>query len=195
MEKQLKISFLPYFLAALLAITIYFLIYLPLELLLSEFLFVAPSINPWVNTGVLLFFLLIANLFKWEKIIDSRKKLTTLLALFAVAFVFYDIYHQEKLNREFFPKIFQVKPSWVIQGQLIEIKGVNFGPIFKKGKVMVNGMEFLVKDWGEQRIVAETPVPNKDGNFYLYIETKDGKNSNSLPLEVKNPDYLKIYLK
>jgi hypothetical protein len=115
------------------------------------------------------------------------------LAIFA--FSVYSIYHRIKLNREYLPKIYKIDYDWIIQGQTIEIKGVNLGPIFKKGKIMVDGMEFLAKYWDENKIIAEAPVPSKEGYFYLYIETKDGKKSNSLPLEIKDPNYLRKYLK
>jgi len=195
MEENFKINFSTYFFSAILGLSLYFLLFLPIEFFLTEVLFVVPKINPWINTGVLLFFLLIANLFNWQKIINKRKKLIVLLILGVVAFIFYGVYHHIKLNREYLPKIYQVKPSWVIQGQSIEIKGVNFGPTFKKGKVIVDSMEFLVKNWSENQVTAEAPVPSKEGHFYLYVETKEGRKSNLFPFEVKNPDYLKRYLR
>ena len=191
----MKIKLLNYCLSAVVGLGLYFALYLPLELFLTEFWFITPKINPWINTGVLLFFLLVANLFAWEKIVNKKGRLIILVALVVFSFAFYGFYHHIKLTREYLPKIYQVRPSWVIQGQPLEIKGVNFGPTFKKGKIIVDGMEFLVDSWTENKIVAEAPVPCKTGYFYLYLETKEGKKSNLWPFEVKDPNYLKRYLR
>lgn len=195
MEKNFKINFFQYLFSAIFGLSLYFLLYLPLELLLTEFFFIIPKINPWINTGILLFFLLTVNLFNWDIIINNRKKLISLLVLVIVAFSFYGIYHQIKLDREYLPKIYQVKPSWAIQGQPIEIKGINFGPIWKRGEVAIEGMKFLVKDWSENKIMIEAPAPAIVGHFYLYVKTKEGKISNLLPIEIKDPSELLKYLR
>jgi uncharacterized membrane protein len=195
MKKNFETNFFQSLLSMVLGIILYFIFYLPLELLLTEFFFIVPKINPLINTFVLLFFLLITNLFNWKKIINNRKKLVILSGLITIAFIFYGIFHQIKLDREYLPKIYKINHDWIIQGQTVEITGTNFGQTFRKGKIIVDEMEFLVKDWSEDKIIAEAPVPSKEGNFYLYIETKDGGKSNLLPLEVKDPDYLKKYLK
>jgi len=195
MEKSLKINFFQYLFYAIFGLSLYFLFYLPLELLLTDFFFVLPKVNSWINTGLLLFFLLIANLFDLRGVIRDRKKIITLLFLVVVSLIFYNVYYQIKLDREYLPKIYQVKPSWVIQGQPIEIKGTNLGMVFQKGEVMVDGMEFLVKDWSENRVIVEAPVPSRVGNFNIFIKTKDGRTSNFLHLEIKDPNELLKYLR
>ena len=195
MKENFKIIFFQYLFSAIFGLSLYFLLFLPVEFLLTEVLFIVPRINPWINTGLLLFFLLTANLFDWGKIINKRRKLIVLLIIVVISFSFYGVYRRAKLNLEYLPKIYQVKPVWIIQGQLVEIKGVNFGPVWKKGKVVVDGMDFLVKDWNENKIIAEAPVPSKEGHFLLFIETKEGRVSNTLTLEIKDPDYLKRYLR
>ena len=195
MKENFKIIFFQYLFSAIFGLSLYFLLFLPVEFLLTEVLFIVPRINPWINTGLLLFFLLTANLFDWGKIINKRRKLIVLLIIVVISFSFYGVYRRAKLNLEYLPKIYQVKPVWIIQGQLVEIKGVNFGPVWKKGKVVVDGMDFRIKDWGENRIIAEAPVPSKEGHFLLFIETKQGRVSNTLTLEIKDPNYLKKYLR
>ena len=195
MKKNFKDNFFHCLFSAIFGLSLYFLLFLPVEFLLTEVLFVVPRINPWINITLLLFFLLMANLFDWGKIIKKRKKLIVLLIIIVVSFSFYGVYHRAKLSLEYLPKIYQIKPAWIIQGQLVEIKGVNFGPVWKKGKVVVDGMDFRIKDWGENRIIAEAPVPSKEGHFLLFIETKEGRVSNTLTLEIKDPDYLKRYLR
>jgi len=195
MKENFKIIFFQYLFSAIFGLSLYFLLFLPVEFLLTEVLFIVPRINPWINTGLLLFFLLTANLFDWGKIINKRRKLIVLLIIVVISFSFYGVYRRAKLNLEYLPKIYQVKPVWIIQGQLVEIKGVNFGPVWKKGKVVVDGMDFLVKDWNENKIIAEAPVPSKEGHFLLFIETKEGRVSNTLTLEIKDTDYLKRYLR
>jgi len=195
MNINYKNNFLQSLLSLVVGLILFIFFYLPLELLLTEFLFIIPKINPWINTIVLLLFILIANLFNFKKIVNNSKKLIASLILIIVVFNFYNIYYRVKLNREYLPKIYKINYDWIIQGQTIKITGVNFGPNFKKGEIIVNGMEFLVKDWEENSILAEAPVPSKKGYFYIYVKTKDGKISNQIPLEIKDPDYLKEYLK
>ena len=130
-----------------------------------------------------------------EKVIKSKRKVIFLSVFVLIAFIFYGFYHHVKLKKEYLPKIYQFEPAWVIQGQQIKIKGLNFGPTFKKGRVIVDDMEFLVKKWSENEIVAEAPVPSKKGYFPLSVETKEGKVSNLLMFEIKDPNYLKKYLK
>jgi len=194
MEKNLIMNFLPQLFSAIFSLSLYFLFYLPLELLLTEFLFIIPKINPYVNAFILFFFLLFANLFDWGKIVHNRKKLIALSLLIAISFSVYGIYRHVKIEREHLPKIYQINLLWIIQGQLIEIRGTNFGATFKKGEVTVDGIKFLVKDWSENKIIAEAPVPDIKGHFYLSIKTKDNKISNQLLIEIKDPDYLKKYL-
>ena len=195
MKENFKINFFQYLFSAIFGLSLYFLFFLPVEFLLTEVLFVVPRINPWINTSLLLFFLLMVSLFDWGKIINKRRKLIVLLIIVVVSFSFYGVYHRVKLNLEYLPKIYQVKPAWIIQGQLVEIKGVNFGPVWEKGKVVVDGMDFLVKDWDENKIIVEAPVPSKEGHFLLFVETKEGRVSNTLIIEIKDPDYLKRYLR
>jgi len=133
MKENFKINFFQYLFSAIFGLSLYFLFFLPVEFLLTEVLFVVPRINPWINTSLLLFFLLMVSLFDWGKIINKRRKLMVLLIIVVVSFSFYSVYHRAKLNLEYLPKIYQVKPAWIIQGQLVEIKGVNFGPVSRIG--------------------------------------------------------------
>jgi len=193
MEKNLKIDLTRPFLSVILGLSLYFLIYLPIEFLLTEVFFVTPKINSLINTAVLLFFITLTNLFNL-KVNKNKLKTIALLILFFVSLIFYTVYHKEKLNREYLPKIYRTEPSWIIQGQSLKISGINFGRSFEEGKIMVGEMEFLVKYWSENKIIAEAPVPSKEGFLNLSIKTDYGEVSNVVVIEIKNPDYLKRYL-
>jgi len=194
MNNQLS-KFFQYFIPALFGLSLYFLFFLPIEFLLTEVYFVIPKINPWFSVSVLFFFLLIANLFNWKKIAEKKWGIKTFAFFVFISFVFYGFYHQEKLFREYLPKIHSVSPAWVIQGQEVKIKGVNFGRSFKKGKVSVDGMDFLIRDWSENKIVVEAPVPAKVGRSPIFVRTEDGLTSNLFSFEVKDPNELREFLR
>lgn len=173
-------------LTAVVALALYFLVFLPIEFLITEVYFVIPRIGPLVSSLILLILLLLVNLFNWEKLISLEKRKPFLIFIL-FSLIVYFVYRGEKLRREYLPKIYRVKPSWVIQAQRVEIRGVNFGPTFNKGKVLFAGEPLIVKHWDENRVIAEAPVPSKIGNDYLLIETAEGNTSNRFPFEVKDP--------
>jgi len=186
----MKIEFWNYFFSALAGLCLFFLIYLPIEFLLTEHWYTVYKINPWLSTGVIFFFLLLSNLVNWQKLLKNQILRIFLFFLFVVAIVFYFVYNNLKIERQYLPKIYRAQPSWVIQGQLVEIQGVNFGPVWKRGKVIADGVELNIKDWNDNKIIAEAPVPGKFGHFKMVVKTYDGKISNSLPLEIRDPKEL-----
>jgi len=95
------------------------------------------------------------------------------------------------LAREYLPKIYDISPNWGIQGQLVEIKGVNFFPAWKEGEVLFNGQEMVIMAWNEELIIAEQPVPAEFGKTTLFIVRNDGVISNKLPFEVRDPNTLR----
>jgi hypothetical protein len=183
-------------LKAVLALALYFLFYLPVEFFLTEIYFLIPGVSPWVSSAALLAFLLVVVLFNMDKKIFKSKILFKFgLVLVFAGFSLYIFYRHEKLQREYLPKIYSASPVWAIQGQRITIEGANFRPNFEQGQVFFDGMELIVVDWQEKKIIAEIPVPATTGNFNLVVVRKDEALSNRYLYEIKDPDELKKYLK
>lgn len=114
-----------------------------------------------------------------------------ILILVIISTFVYRDFHQKKLAREYLPKIYKVSPNWGVQGQIIRIEGVNFGPSFRKGKVVVGTQEMVINYWEEKLVIIEQSVPAKFGQDELKIIRGDGVVSNKVPFELRNPDILK----
>jgi len=190
MEKKFLDNIRQYVFTALIGLSLYFILFLPLEYYLTEIQLSVGKLDPLINTGVLFLFLLIANLFNFNNIIKGKGKIILTILFISISFIYYGYYLQIKAKREYNPKIISVFPTRFIQAELIEIDGENFGPIHNKGKVIINETEFIAKEWDDNKIVVESPVPDKFGIYYLYVKTKEGKISNQIPIEILNPDYL-----
>lgn len=191
MKKQFLNNIRQYIFTALLGLCFYFVLFLPIEYYLTEIQFSISKVPPVINTVILFLFLLIANLFNIKNLVNEKRKTVLVALFFLISFVCYGYYHQVKLSREYLPKIIKVSPTRFIQGEFIEIDGTNFGPTYNKGKVIINETEFIAKDWNDNKIIIESPVPDKFGTYYLYVKTKEGKISNQIPIEILNPDYLR----
>ncbi|PIP31829.1 hypothetical protein COX24_01385 [bacterium (Candidatus Gribaldobacteria) CG23_combo_of_CG06-09_8_20_14_all_37_87_8] len=173
-------------------IVLFCLVFLPVEFIISEVKYITPKLPDCLSLGVLLFFVLIFSFFPWKKF--YRKK------LFYFSFLFFLLlagtvalkYKSEKLEREYLPKIYSLSPRKVIQAQIITVKGANFGPVWKKGKLVYGeeDKEIVIKDWSERMILAEQPVPSSFGKFQLTVLRSDGVRSNPLDFEIINPDTL-----
>lgn len=177
--------------AAIFALSVYNLIYLPLEFLITEIWLVVPKIPLLVSPVLLIILIGGLSQINWNDKLKVKSWRLFLLIFIVMSSLVYLGYRQNKLAREYLPKIYTITPSWGIQAQLIEIRGVNFFPIWKKGKIMFNGQEMGIKSWNEELIVAEQPVPKEFGKTTLFIVRSDGIISNKLPFEVRDPITLK----
>lgn len=178
-------------LAAILALTIYALLFLPAEFLLTEILFITPKISPLVGLGflgVLVFGLSLVNL---GNVLLSKKWRWSVVSLLVISSLVYGFWRHYKLAREYLPKVYRVTPRAGIQAEIIRIKGVNFFPVWKGGKVAAGDQEMVVRDWNEELITAEQPVPDKFGQVELWVERSDGIASNKVPFEIKDPGKLR----
>lgn len=177
--------------AAIFALSVYSLIYLPLEFLITEIWLITPKIPSVVSAISLIILAGGFSLVNWDERLKVKSWRLFLLIFIIISGLFYFGYRQNKLAREYLPKIYNITPNWGIQAQLIEIKGVNFFPIWKKGKILFNGQEMIIKSWNEEVIIAEQPVPAEFGKTDLFIVRSDGIISNKLPYEVRDPSTLK----
>ena len=181
------------FITAISALALYSLLYLPLEFQITEAWLLIPEIPLAVNALVLMILIFVFSLVNWRKMFRGNK--LALLVFSSVIFLSgfaYQEYRQQKLAREYLPKVYSLDPpQWGIQASLIEIKGVNFFPIWKKGKVFLGNEEMNIKSWGEKLIIAEQTVSTEFGPTRLYVKRSDGIVSNSIPFEIKNPNELR----
>ncbi|MBU2577701.1 IPT/TIG domain-containing protein, partial [Patescibacteria group bacterium] len=177
--------------AAIFALFVYALIYLPLEFLMTEIWLITPKIPSIVSPILLIILAGGFSLINWNDKLKVKSWRLFLLVFIIISGSVYLGYRQNKLAREYLPKIYNISPSWGIQAQLIEIRGVNFFPIWKKGKILFNGQEMIIKSWNEELIIAEQPVPAEFGKTALFIVRSDGIISNKVPFEVRDPSTLK----
>jgi len=185
-------NFLSYFLATLLALSIFVLVYTPLEFQVTEIWMLTPHISPLIGTLFLLFLVVLLSLINWQKIM-SRKR-AFYLVFFTIIILSLFVYrksHQQKLIQERLPKIFSISPpEWGIQASEVEIKGKNFFPAHRKGQVFVGDQELIIEKWSDDYILAKLQVPKKFGDVGLYLIREDGAKSNNVDFEIKNPDEL-----
>lgn len=177
-------------LSAGLVISFYCLLFLPIEFLVTEILLKIPKFPQYVCLLVMVSLALFFNLVNWRVIFKTRRSYFIILLFFFFSFFFYLAYRGEKISREYSPKIYWYNPKSGFQQMEVKIEGVNFGPVWKKGKVVVDGAEMNILDWEENKIIAELPVPGKFGLFTLTIVREDGKVSNGVPFEIKDPKTL-----
>lgn len=173
------------------SLMIYCVIYLPIEFFLTEILFIAPKLSRCIPVIFLLNLIFFSNFISWNKVLRKKGFLSSvLLTLSMIALMTYRFYRQEKLTREYLPKIYRVCPSWGIQATKVEIEGVSFGHAWQKGKILLGEEEMNILSWENKRIVGELPVPKKVGKTELYVLRNDGRLSNKSLFEIKDPSFL-----
>lgn len=197
-KKWLKIvfsrrTFDDFVLPTMFSLAVFFLLYLPIEFLITEVWFIVPRLSRSLSVAILLIFILIFNLIDWFKLLSAKRagKITFLLILI-IGIITYGLARGEKLAREYLPKIYRLSPTWGIQGNVVRVEGVNFGLPHNKGLVFIgNETESSIKLWSENLVVFEQNVPRQFGVFNLYILRKDGVRSNQRLFKIGNPDELK----
>lgn len=179
------------FIAAIIALSVYASVYLPIEYLLTEVWLVVPKIPLAVSPILLLVLVSGYSLINWNDLLKIKTWRLAILGYMVISGLIYFGYRQNKLAREYLPKIYHISPSQGIQAQLVEISGVNFFPIWKKGKILLDNQEMGIVSWNEELIVAEQTVPSRLGQTDLFIVRSDRVESNKLPYTIRDPNTLK----
>jgi hypothetical protein len=193
-DSPLVLSLINLCLAAILALAIYSLLFLPVEFLVTEVLLITPKLSPLGSLGFLGALLLCLSLVNLGNILVTKEKWRRpLVSLLAASFLVYGFWRHYKLAREYLPKIYSFAPKSGIQAEIVKIKGVNFFPVWKRGKVVLGDDVMVINTWNEELIVAEQPVPRKFGLTELYVVRSDGKISNKVSFEIKDPGKLRNY--
>jgi len=178
-------------LAAILALAIYSLVFLPTEFLVTEVLLITPEVSSLGSLGFLGILVLGLSLFSLGNVLLIKKWRWSIVSLLAVSSLVYLFYRHHKLEREYLPKIYEVNPTFGIQAEIVKIRGVNFFPVWKRGKVILGNDEMVIRDWNEGLITAEQPVPSKFGQVKLWVARKDGVESNKVLFEIRDPGKLR----
>ena len=201
-------SFKKFLLRALLVIAqtiiFYLLLIIPAEYLLTEKFLVLKHISSSQKTFLLLAVFLavfLVNYFSRRvKKIGAKFWPVFFAALIVGLFVnraYTDFY--QRLQEE--PKIYRILSSWAVVGEPKEINwsmvgmeiiidGKNFGPAWQPGKVFVDGLEFQIKEWGEEKIIAIQPHTPRFLKGGLYVQKYEGRKSNRLPFTIRDPGEL-----
>lgn len=185
-----RVSLLSCLISAVGVLALFILVYFPLEFQITEVWMLTPRISPVLGALFLIFLVIFLGLFNWQRWM-GRKLFWIILIILALAAGFvYNEYRQQKLAKEYLPKIYKVNYDWGIQARIVRIEGVNFGPAWKKGKVLLDGEEMLIRFWDEKLIIAEQQVPTKFANAKFYLIRSDGVMSNKVPFEIRDPSKL-----
>lgn len=180
------------FFTAALSLAAFSSVFLPIEFFITEAWLITPKIHPFVGIFLLLGFIFLFSLIDWFELFSQKKFFRVLLLLIIIlGFLSFKEIREEKLAREYLPKIYSIDRKWGIQAQIVKIRGVNFFPAWEKGKIILGDQEMIVRLWDEELIVAEQQVPTKFGQVELYLIREDGVKSNRCLFEIKNPDELK----
>ncbi len=172
------------------AIAVFTLVYYPLEYQITEVWMITPKILPIIGSIFLLSLVVLLVAVGGKELVQKKAFLIVLIILTILSGVIYQTFRRSKLSREYLPKIYKVESRWGIQAQELKIIGVNFGPVWKKGSVVVGGNELLIREWDEKFIIGEHQVPKGFGKVDLYVIREDGVVSNKVRFEIKNPDFL-----
>lgn len=174
----------------ILVLSFYTLLFLPVDYQITESWKITPEIPGLYRFAFLFLFAVVLNIIDWTRLLKTKLFRLTLVFLVVVCGLFSWGYRQEKLAREYLPKIYRISPDWGIQASRIEVRGRNFFPVWKKGKLMLDDQEAVIRIWEEKLIIVELPVPHKFGLVQLYVKRSDNQISNKVSFEIKDPSYL-----
>ncbi|GEM_PF-2271874 len=175
-----------------LTLSLFLLIVVPLEYLLTEQFLIVYTITPQQKTVLLMGLLAVVGFVMTRQ---TDKTLTTkhlvianmIFGILLVANIFYNRYYQ---YLQTFPKIYNISSDWTIQGMAIRIRGKNFGDAWQAGKIKVDDLEFIINHWNNNEIVAQQPVPEKFFIGELKVIKFNGRESLGWPIEIRDPVFL-----
>lgn len=190
MKKSLFLSLLVF----LEAFILYFFLVMIGEYLLTERFLITPFISTQAKLILLIIVLLISlffNYFSPKTFYLTKKFWPLILFIFIASLVGYRAYVRFYNSLQNHPKIYSLSSSWGIQQMPVTITGKNFGPTWKRGKVVVDEVVMEIEIWEEEKIVAHLPVPPRHFKGQLYVIDGQDNRSNPKAFEIRNPDFLK----
>ncbi len=177
-----------------LSLSLFFIFYLPIEYFVKEKIFLFQKINPLIET-LSIYSLIIASYIyfhKNKKAISNKNIWVVIFLLLMFGLVNRAYFQKETLSREYLPKIYNIYPRAGIQGTQVTIKGVNFGFVWEKGKIIIGSDEANIISWSEKLVILELPVPSRFGKMHVFLIKNNGTVSNQKLIEIINPDMIKL---
>ena len=174
------------------SISLFLIVIIPLEYLLTEKYCLFKVVSSQTKTIVFLFSFLIVfslNYFSKNFYKLENKLLPLIVILFFGVLVGNKKYCQYYNSLQQQIKIFKVNDgqNWSIQGMKIKIEGRAFGEAWRPGKVFIGDMELFVRSWSADLVIAEQPVPDAFLKGGLYLIRYDGEKSNKIPFRIRDP--------
>ncbi len=179
---------------AILGLTIYLILFYPLNWLITQKLMLIPKIPKLVNTIILILFIIFFSFLNIDKIWENKKKkkyFIVLIVFLAISSLILNHFYKKERNKFLSsPKIYSLSKNWGIQGEEITIKGIIFMAEGKVGEVYIDEQKALIKDWNNDMVKIKLPVPKKQKQTELYIKRADGKESNKEEFIFPDPNEL-----
>ena len=173
-------------LTAFQAIIFYILIIIPAEYFLTEKFHTFKYIN--ASTKTIIFLIIFTLVFLINHfLVKNIKNWSFITLLFILSLAGYWKYDQYYERLQLIPTIYSISSDWTIQGKSITIKGKNFGDPHDQSKVKAGDVEFMIKKWTHQEIIASQPITNDYGKKKIYVVRQNGKISNKLDFEIRDP--------
>lgn len=175
------------FLTALQTIIFYILVIVPAEYYLTESSRTLKYLGSGTKTLIFIPIFLLVFIFNYFVIKNSKSWLLISIVFFLSLFGFYK-YRQYYSYLQQFPRIYSLSSDWSIQAKKIVIDGKNFGSINDESYVRAGGIDFMIDQWTNEKIVASQPMSTEYGETYLYVYRADNqKRSNKILFELRDP--------
>src|SRR3989344_7854792 len=180
---------IPIFFSAIVTVSIYAGFYATLDYYAAYEWGVESLLSSTANSAILmaLFVFVFFLFYRFHKKIIILTVLT--LCVVVIGSASYLHYRAERARRGDDPNIHEVSQAGGIQAEVITISGLRFAPPYEQGMVFIGDEQMTVKKWTRNQIVAEHPVTKKKGTVQLYIKRADGRISNSVGYELRDPSY------
>jgi hypothetical protein len=178
---------------ALLSFSLFALLYLPIEFLITQVLLITPALPKILSLALIFSLIFLLDSIDWQQCLTTKFKIIFILLLLAGGSTAL-LYRRYALPQKSLPKIYRLSRRQGIQGHKVKIKGVNFGAADKPGKLFLGNQEVVVHSWDNHNIVFYLPVPARYGPTPLYLVTDNGLLSNKVTINIQNPaDWTPLY--
>lgn len=169
---------------SLLTITLWLVIIDLFEYLFTYKWYLLNSVSIETKTITLVVVFLVCTLFfyKKEQLLDSF-----VLIFFVVVITSHGIYTNYYQYLQNSPQIKSISKKWSIQGDIITIKGKNFGDEWERGAIWAGETDMIIKSWSNYKIVFEQPVPTGFTTDKLMLCKASEFCTSISPYQVRDP--------
>jgi len=187
-----KSEILNIFSVALISLSIYQPVSAIIEYTLTEFFLVFLQISGTTKALMLIIILSLVNCCYLHFSFTNKLRQKTVFSIFLLSLIFGFSYYKFYQNLQNYPRIYEKKPDWTIQGSQILITGKNFGGTHEPGLVYImnESLQLDILEWSNKKIIAEQPITNNYGEYNLYVVNAKNNKSNPVTHFIKNPSQL-----